>query len=307
MDRRWFGVVVVIGVLLVAVLGADPLVRRLAGNPAPVTVSGAPAVGDCVTSLPTVERGTELDERIDYPAAEYGPCDQPIVGEVSSVNEAGAPAATLSGADYWPLSSQCALDAIGYTDSIPPVVAQGAGRPGILWRSSVAFDYIPVGPNRAQRALGQHWSACIVGSPDATPFAGRLRAVLSEGVLPAVFGSCWSTTSARNSAQIPCGQSHSVELLGSTILRDSPAADTEIAAACTVYAGRVLRTADPTRQGAIDIEVEIVGFDRAYSAEGSGANEQPDREVSCFAKAAAGSQFNGTLVGIAGRPLPLVK
>ncbi|MEP6559807.1 MAG: hypothetical protein ABJD68_01865 [Nakamurella sp.] len=49
--------------------------------------------------------------------------------------------------------------------------------------------YTPVGPNAVQRALGQHWSAHIVGSYDAKRYLGRLHQVLSDGVLPAVFGS----------------------------------------------------------------------------------------------------------------------
>ena len=40
-NRRWFGVLVLVGVLFVAVLGTDPLTRRVAGDPAVVTVPGS--------------------------------------------------------------------------------------------------------------------------------------------------------------------------------------------------------------------------------------------------------------------------
>ena len=303
-DRRWLGALVVIGVLLAAVVGVNPLTRRVAGDPAPVSVAGAPAVGDCVRTVPTAERGSELEESLDYPVAGYGSCDSPIVGEVSSVDPAGAPAQRITGADYWPLSAQCALDAIGYTGSIPPVVDQGAGRPGVLWIPSLSFAYLPVGPNAAQRALGQHWSACVVGTPDGTAYLGRLHRVLAGGVLPAVFGSCWPSTAVRSTEQIPCDQPHPVELLGTSILSGTPVSVADVQAACLVYAGRVLHTADPTRQGAIS--VDVIGVNRTFAVDRSDLTYLADRDVSCYAKAAAGSKFNGTLVGIGDGPLPLV-
>lgn len=304
-DRRWFGVVVVVGVLLAAVVGANPLTRRVAGDPAPVTVSGAPSIGDCVTSLPTAERGADLDGTIDYPSAEYGPCNNPIVGEVSSVDQAIAPARQITGAEYWPLSAQCALDAIGYTGSIPPVVNQGGGRPGILWTPSLSFDYLPVGPSAVQRALGQHWSACVVGAVDATPYLGQLHQVLTGGVLPAVFGSCWPSAYLRSANQIPCDQPHPVELLGTTVLGGTSISTADVMAACVVYAGRVLRTADPTRQGVIALDV--AGFDRVFEIQPTDDTNLAGRDVSCYAKAPTGSRFNGTLVGIGDGPLPLVR
>ena len=133
----------------------------------------------------------ELEQTVNYPTADYGRCDGPIVGEVSSVDGGLLPAERITGADYWPLSAQCALDGIVYTGSIPPVVNQGAGRPGILWIPSASLAFTPIGPNPTQRALGQHWSACVVGSDDTRPYVGRLHRALSSGALPAVFGSCW--------------------------------------------------------------------------------------------------------------------
>ena len=160
-------------------------------------------VGDCVGAVPTAERGEELADDHRLSDRRIRARTGPIVGEVSSVDQQATPAARITGAEYWPLSAQCALNAIGYTGSIPPVVDQGAGRPGMLWTPSMSIDYLPVGPNAAQRALGQHWSACIVGTPDGTPYVGRLRQVLAGGALPAVFGSCWPTTNLRSARQIP--------------------------------------------------------------------------------------------------------
>jgi len=304
-NRRWFGVIVVVGVMVAAAVGAGPLSRRVAGQPTVVAVSAAPTVGECVTALARPERGTEIKETIDYPTAEYGPCDRPIVGEVSSVDQSTAPARQLTGADFWPLSAQCALDAIGYTGSIPPVVYQGAGRPGMLWTPSISIGHTPVGPNAAQRALGQRWTACVVGSTDTARYVGRLQLALYSGVLPAVFGSCWPASYILSATQIPCGQPHVIEQLGTTLLGTAPVSADDVRAACAEYAGRVLRTADPTRQGAVSLG--IAGYDRALTDRPSGATSLRDQTVSCYAEAAAGSQFNDTLVGIGERPLPLVR
>jgi hypothetical protein len=299
-------VIVLVGVLLTAMLTAGPLTRRVAGHPAALAVAGAPMIGDCVTGFPMAERGIEVDQTLDFPTAEFGPCDRPIVGEVSStVDRAVAPPRRITGAEYWPMSAQCALDAIGYLGSIPPVVDQGAGRPGILWTPSVSIAYLPIGPNAAQRTLGQHWSACVVGSNDGTAYTGRLQQALSSGVLPAVFGSCWPASYFRTARQTPCDQPHVVELLGTTLLGTHPVPAAEVRGACAQFAGRVMRTADPTRQGAI--VVDIVGDDRGFADLPSGENYLQDRDVSCYAKAAAGSRFNGTLVGIGDGPLPLVR
>ena len=88
------------------------------------------------------------------------------------------------------------------------------------------------------------------------------------------------------------------------MLSQQPISAADIRSACLVYAGRVLHTADPTRQGAI--AVDVIGLDRATAVGATGEAYLTDRDVSCVATASAG-QFNGTLVGIGDGPLPLVR
>jgi hypothetical protein len=83
-----------------------------------------------------------------------------------------------------------------------------------------------------------------------------------------------------------------------------PVAVADLRAACITYAGRVLRTADPTRQGAV--RMDIFGNDRAFTGPPSATHLQ-DSRVSCYAQAGEGSRFDGTLVGIGDGPLPLVR
>jgi hypothetical protein len=197
---------------------------------------------------------------IDFPTAHFGPCDGAVVGEVAFMDTTALPPERIVVNDYQSAVAQCALDAIGYLGSIPPVVGRGVGQPGILWTSVLGFRYTQIGPTDVQRAAGQQWSACAVGPADLTPYIGRLRDVLTTGVLPPIFGSCWSSIDLSGPKEIRCDSPHTVELLGATSLGSTPVSAAEVREACTVYAGRALRTADPTRDGAI--RPEILASDR---------------------------------------------
>jgi len=214
------------------------------------------------------------------------------------------PPERINASDYQDAVAQCALDAIGYLGSIPPVVGPGVGQPGILWTSVLGFRYTQIGPTDVQRAAGQRWSACVVGSADLTPYVGRLRDVLTAGVLPSIFGSCWSTIDLSGSKEMRCDSPHTVELLGASNLGPTPVSAAEVQEACTVYAGRALRNADPTRGGAIRPEVLVYDEDAAIvpPIDSSLAN----RYVACVLIAQHGRYLNNTVVGIGQRPLPLV-
>ena len=152
-------------------------------------VAGPPSSGTCVITMADpwqaiAQPGQADHDVIDYPTAVYGSCNRPIVGEVVSVDVAASPSARVAATDYLNEATSCALDAIGYTGAIAPVVDQSAGGPGIVWEPAVAFQTTLVGPNSLQRDAGKHWSACIVGSDNAQPYLGRLHNALTTGVLP---------------------------------------------------------------------------------------------------------------------------
>ena len=101
-------------------------------------------------------------------------------------------------------------------------------------------------------------------------------------------------------SEMSCDRPHVVEVLGTTSVGMDPVAVTDLRAACITYAGLVLRTADPTRQGAVSMD--IVGDDRAFAGLPSATylptEQVQDARVSCYAQAGEGSRFDGTLVGI---------
>ena len=197
---------VVAVVLLAAIVVPNLSTDRVAGQPVARKLSGPPSVGACVTRMADPWRifdepgsGTSsvtvLDD-IDYPSAEYGRCDGPIVGEVVSVDESARPPARISVTNYQTGISPCAIDAISYTGSIPPVVERAQGQPGIVWAPQQNFEYTTVGPDRAQRVAGQAWSACIIGPNDGQDYIGHLEHVLTDGWLPPAFGACLTSAVA---------------------------------------------------------------------------------------------------------------
>jgi hypothetical protein len=163
-----------------------------------------------------------------------------------------------------------------------------------------------IGPDPVQRANGQHWTACVVGSSDGSAYQGSLRNALTTGTLPAGFGSCWSSTvlSARGPTTdpgVPCDRPHPIELLGTTDLVDRVQTDV-VQDACDVFAGRVLRTADPTHDG--QILLQVLGLDGRPVILAPSAEYLQGRFVACIATAQSGSNFTGSLIGLGDKPLP---
>ncbi len=308
MDRRWFGALVVACTVLVAVVAPNVTARRVGGSAIPAAIDGPPSVGMCVLTMTDPWRsspqpGFALGTVIDYPTAVFDACAGTAVAEVVRVDAAAAPPQRVVDNNYQTIVQQCALSAIGYLGSIPPVVYRG-GQPGILWSSVLAFRYTAIGPTAVQRAAGQRWSACAVGSTDMTPYVGRLRDVLSTGVLPPAFGSCWPSVGSSDPVEIRCDSPHAVELLGWTSLGSMPVSAIDLRQACTIYAGRALRTPDPSRNGAI--RPEILAYGQAVVTIPSDDAVLQDDSFACALIAQNGRLLDNTLIGIGERPLPLV-
>ncbi len=314
------GGVVVLAVLMIAVVAPNWSQRRIAGEAVAVVIAGPPAVGDCVTSVPDMRvlrdggsyRGNGVwdegssdsgwENGIDYPSTVFGSCDGHIMGEVSSVHLAAGAPDRIPMIDYQTSSSQCALESIAYTGSIPPVVDGSADRPSIVWTPAINFQNTPVGPTAIQRLVGQDWSACVIGAPTGKPYVGRLAGVLDSGVLPSDFGNCWLTDQLDDSEQVGCDQPHAVELLGTTALGSAAYTAAEVQKSCVTYAGRTLRSDEPTRGGAI--RFEILDFSDTVSVVEPSAGVLRDTYITCIATGQDDVRLDGSLIGLGNRPLP---
>ncbi len=306
MDRRLLGGVLVLVALVAAVLTPDVGHRRVPGDGRPIAAPEPPRRGNCVTSLAEVNSELQggdfgIDDQINLPAPEIGPCTGPIVGEVVSVLRDVAPE-SLPAPRYQQAIADCGLNSIYYTGSIPPVVPGSSGNPAIVWSPAVNFQETYVGPSALQRLVGQRWSACVIGAPFGRPFAGRLRDVLSGGTLPSIFAHCWRTAAMRDSEQVPCDEPHAVELLATTGLGGTPQTAAEVQRSCTVFAGRMMRTDDPTRDGALNYL--ILAFRDTEVAVPPSTELLHDTYITCIATARHGVQLTGSLLGVGDGPLP---
>lgn len=316
------GGVVVLTVLAAAIVAPNWSERRVAGQPVAILIPGPPAVGDCVTSVPDlreilersgyIDRDTGRDlgaaddgwpDGIAYPTTQFGPCVGRIGGEVSSVHLAAGTPDRITMNDYQTSSSQCASESISYTGSIPPVVDGSPDRPSIVWAPALNFQNTPVGPTATQRMVGQGWSACIIGAPTGAPYVGRLSGVLESGVLPSDFGNCWLSDRLEDSEQVSCDEPHGVELLGTTGLGSAAYTAAEVQKSCETYAGRMLRSADPFRGGAI--RFQILDFRETVSVVEPSDGALRDTYITCIATVQDELLLDGSLVGLDDRPLPV--
>jgi hypothetical protein len=305
--RRWWGAILVAAALVAAIVVPVGAARRIAGEAVAGVVAGPPSSGDCASWIADPwprfdDPAPQIDDVFGYPTATVGPCDGPVVGEVVSVTLAPEPPVRISATDYLSQISQCAIDAITYTGSIPPVVDVASGPP-IVWAAQPEFRYTRVGPDLAQRAQGQQWSACLIGSADGTPFTGRLRDVLTAGTLPTAFGTCLPSADPAAGDRVGCGRPHPAEVLGSTRLGPSAVTAADLHQACTVFAGRAMRAADPTRAGAIEITV-VAPDEWGGTVIAPTADAVADTFVLCVAAARDGRMFTRSLIGVAEGPLP---
>lgn len=305
--QRWWGVAVVALVLLVAIIVPNVPARRAAGQPMVGTMPDPPSPGDCVVSMsdPWVhfDNPSPLTEDVfSYPTATLGPCAGPIVGEIVSVTVGARTATQISANDYLTQISPCLIDTIAYTGSIPPVV-QTSDRPGILWSPRLNFEYTTIGPGIGQRASGQQWSACVIGAGHGASFVGRLQNVLTDGRLPSSFGSCLTSGDPNDRLEAPCDRPHAAEVLGMTNLGPVWVSAADARQACAVFAGRALRTADPTRGGEIAVQVTASGEGAAVVVR---ADSEPlaNKYLECTAVAPSGTTFNRSLIGVGDAPLP---
>jgi hypothetical protein len=300
-------VIILAAALVAAVIAPNMTGRRIAGEPVAGAVAGPPASGDCVTWMadpwPRFDHpAPQIDDVFAYPTAAVGPCTGPIAAEVVSVTPEAAPPDRISATDYLSQMSQCPIDAIAYTGSIPPVVDVGGS--SVVWAARPGFRYTQVGPDRAQRAQGQRWSACLIGADDGAPYVGRLRDVLTTGMLPPTLGACLTSVDPADANQVACDRPHPAEELATARLGPRAVSGADLRQACAVFAGRALRTSDPTRGGALRIEV-VASREWGATVIGPSAGSFADTFVTCVAVAQTGTLLVRSLIGVADGPLPV--
>lgn len=304
MDRRVAGIVVLVLALLAVVVVPSISGRRVTGAPVALRFADPPKVGDCPQPLPpgSVYNNGSTPE-VSAAAITFGPCSGPIGGEVVGVwPTAAAAKADQSGSRRGGPCYRQAADFAGLQPFGRTTDAFGDALDGsVYWKPTIGFDPINVVPAPLAAAGGQTWVACLVIPTKQPSYFGTLRNAYVSGRLPDAFGLCWDGDDLDNAVTLlRCDQPHPAELLATGWIPDRSSTNTdEIDGSCRTVAGRIMRTADPTRQGAISIVADLVRRDGAQTPDAPLA-------VNCFATAVLPQQLSGTVIGLADGPLPLV-
>ncbi|MEP6561958.1 MAG: hypothetical protein ABJD68_12905 [Nakamurella sp.] len=304
MDRRVAGIVVLIVALLAVVVVPSISGRRVTGNPIGLTFADPPRVGDCLTALPagSAEKGGGTPE-VSAAAITFGTCSGSIGGEVVGVwPTAAAAQADQSGSRR---GGPCYRQAADFAGLLPfgrsTDVFGAAFDRAVYWKPTIGFNPVNVVPEPLAAAAGRTWVACLVIPTRETSYRGTLRAAYVGGRLPDAYGLCWNRDDLDSAATLlHCDEPHAAELLATGWVEDRSKIDLpDLDASCLTVAGRIMRTADPTRQGAISIVTDPVSKDGAQRADAPLA-------VNCFATAVSPQQLSGTVIGLGDSPLPLV-
>jgi hypothetical protein len=308
MDRRQWGVVMLVTVLLLALLVPVIGGRRMPGVAARVPIPGPPQVGDCLTTEVGSGRSALAYAQTTVFAPSLGPCGEHNYGEVVFLasDSSSFPASVVNRMSN-PEPLACESSAAGYlgwpTDSPQPADPAPGSVDRMLgnWRPAATAAVALIGPDLAQYLVGQDWIACVV-LPQVAPYAGSGRGGLAGGSADA-FGVCVVDGGMPVQQAVPCSDAHRSEIFATIAAQDQTrAVDLE---SCFRLVQRLTDMADPTAGGALQIEVatdrSVVAMTHTVQAPAVAA-----RAGRCVVTALGERRLGASLVGIGDRPLPWV-
>ncbi len=156
------------------------------------------------------------------------------------------------------------------------------------WQPDFSVRGQLIGANVLQRAAGRDWSACIVRPDNLGIYLGSVHDALDTGTSPSAYGDCSPDTNLSILSVVSCSDPHTTERLGTALVPAGSISAAALSASCRAFAGRMLRTNDPTRGGVLDV---VVGTDDL---------------TTCAVVLKGSGQLVGSLIGIGDRPLPLI-
>lgn len=302
MDRRWAGVVVLVLALVAVSVIPSVSGRRVAGTAVPMTFADPPQVGECL--IPPYPSADEKPTRpeLELDSVAFGACTGVVAGEIVAL-WASADDPDFGTGPPWrdpcdrPTAEFAGLEQSGRSMDLP-----GAPSGPVSWRPIIGYGSLEVVPGKLESSAGREWIACLAVPTGRVGYLGTLRDAFTTGTMPVEFGSCWAGADLDQIPDtVPCALPHQAELLATGYIRDRIQAPTEVIdGSCSDIAGRIMRTSDPTRGG----ELKVVA-DRLIGD----ASSRPDAPLSiaCFVTSAGPQQLSGTLIGLADRPVPLVR
>lgn len=300
MERRLAGIVVVLLALCAVVVVPALDGRRVAGSAVALSFPDPPKVGDCLREpfpLTGVQSGSPAE--ISVTSVNLGACDTSTSGEVVVFWETRADAeqaapSRFGGPCYRQAAEYAGLQSGASTD-LPGAPTAGPVR----WKPTIGFTPYLVVPGELERRAGRTWVACLVVPVGGVAYSGTLRDAVQRG-LPAQYGLCFDSA---NFDLLPkvllCDQPHAAELLATGWIPDrSQVSFDDIGKACQRIAGRLIGSADPTKDQALRI---VAG---RLTLQSDGRPDGP-LTISCSVTGAGLEQLAGSVIGLGERPVPV--
>ncbi len=175
------------------------------------------------------------------------------------------------------------------------------------WDPQLDIDLGLAGPDARQQAVGQRWTACVVG-PTQSVLDRPLAAAPPGSGPPPEFASCSRTQAGSDSAvTVPCTEHHSVETFGRRDL-DAGAADTqdELAAGCVDLVAAATGRQDLS--GIPDLTVETPVY-AAFTGDSQPViapipSDALGGWATCLVRTADGRELTASLRRLGDAPLP---
>lgn len=312
------GALLVVAVLTVAIIVPARNGLRIAGSATIGELPADPVVGDCLLQPAYDFFSKSGGSAVAAPAAGrarknplapiFGPCGGgEVAGEVVAIVSASGNGVTRQ-ATAESSGLDCRSTALQYAGLLPladrfALAGQTAVDP-VSWQLSVSMRGSWMLPSVVMQAAGRSWAACVATPGLAGFYRGTVANSYRGGELPDLFGTCWdrSTPSAGMRA-IDCGRPHSAELISVGDVPDRVSTTSAaIKAACQRLSAQVMRRADPTAGGGLQVKVapDLADDDLQRI---SPQEENRGLNVVCFVTA-GDRLLTGSLVGIGENAIP---
>lgn len=304
MDRRAWGAVLVVVVIITALTVPNLAGRRVGGTAARIPVADPPQVGDCLLDDPTGTKSVLDYTSVDIYSATTGTCGETNYGEVVSVTmDARSFPVSVANRLSHPEPMACNPLVRGYFGWPDGDVGRGDGSTVDAWRPVATETVGLIGPNLWQYLGRQNWLACVV-YPRYGPYAGSIGRSFADRTAADAFALCLSDTETASRQSISCTVPHHTEILGWATVADSASDSPRLDDSCRQLAARITALPDPTSSGRLRIDATALRDD----GQGGWSTDQtaaaPRQQIACTLSAVGADRLAGTLTGIAGGALP---
>ncbi len=307
MDRRTWGAVLVVVVIIAALTVPNLAGRRVEGIATRIPVADPPRVGDCLLDDPTGNRSVLAYTSVQIHAATTGACGGANYGEIVSVAmDARSFPVTVVNRLSHPEPMACDPLVRAYLGWPEDDVGPGDGSTADAWRPVATGSVGLIGPNLWQYLSRQYWLACVI-YPRHGAYPGSIGRSFASRTAANAFALCLSDSDSGSESlqSMSCTVPHRTEILGWATLTDSQTQSATLNDTCRQLAAMVTALPDPTAGGRLSAGAVALQDDgQGGWSTGPAGTSAPARQVACALTAGGPDRLNATLIGIADGALP---